>query len=451
VVTVAVVGNEFFDERITRMGGFGFSTQMVGRIFKEHPELGVRLVYVMANPSGRLDGRAYAEGETLVHGWPLINLLTTPRAAAGGAGARAEEGPQHGRAQQSSAGPAGQPDSAGLERMPTTTLWSKLYLLRSRVDLLLLIDFRNDYLPAHAALPHVPMLLWARDPRTQRQRENIKEIRLPGDHSRAQGTKTPDARGASALFKTPGVRIAVGVTWAPALRERARQAYLLPKSAIVRELPNSIGMCNADGGRLEPKPPGTESSSPSVLFLARLDPYKRPWLLVELAKAYPEVTFYVAGQSHFTGPGSFQPPPPSEVPNVRFLGHVASEADKAERLARVWFVVNLSVHEGIAVSWLEALHCCTPVLSTVNPGGIVSRYGVFVGQFGGSGMQGMPQIRQGFERLLRNTTLRRELGVAGRRHVQETHNTPRFIQQFVQLANTLGVGRAPEAAGARGG
>jgi len=84
------------------------------------------------------------------------------------------------------------------------------------------------------------------------------------------------------------------------------------------------------------------------------------------------------------------------------------------------------VHEGLAISYLEALLCKTPLLSTVNPGGIVSSYGVFVGEFSGSGMHGMPALREGFQKLVSDHTWRINLGEEGRKHVLETHNPGRF-------------------------
>lgn len=414
-VTVAIVATEFFDERVARMGGFGYSTRMIGTLFKQHPELGISVVYVMACMAERLDGRFYQQGETLVHGWPLINLCNYAEGATSG---------------------------------PGSTAWARAYLTsKARISYFLFIDYRTNYKAAHSIMPHVPVLLWARDPRTQRQRKNIEHLVVPGEHARAQGAQAPDARSARELWRT--ARIGVGMTYGPALSDRVPEAYSLPPGALVRELPNTIAPCTLHGTRLEPKPPGMEAPSPEVLFLARLDPYKRPWLLVELARAFPHVTFFAAGKSHFSGAGSFRAPPDGEVPNLRFLGHVTSEAAKAERLARAWFVVNLSVHEGVAISWLEAFHCRTPVLSTVNPGNLVALFGRFAGEWKGTGLAGLPRIKAAFAELLSNRTLRAELGVAARRHVMQTHNTPRLARKFVELAEATEALRPPGGGGAR--
>lgn len=154
---------------------------------------------------------------------------------------------------------------------------------------------------------------------------------------------------------------------------------------------------------------------------------------------FPSVRFAVLGQSHFRGSGSFTPPPGSSVPNLEFLGHVQGREQKEAMLRSAWFVVNLSAHEGVAVSWLEALACRTPILAMVNPGGLVSSFGMFTGEFPGDGTDGLGALKAGFERLLANRTLRAELGAAGRRHVRATHTEELFLRSFRNIAVHIGV------------
>ena len=68
------------------------------------------------------------------------------------------------------------------------------------------------------------------------------------------------------------------------------------------------------------------------------------------------------------------------------MAHV-NETRKRELLTRAWFIVNLSVHEGLAISFLEALACETPIVALVDPGGLVSSYGRYAGSFPGDGME----------------------------------------------------------------
>ena len=214
----------------------------------------------------------------------------------------------------------------------------------------------------------------------------------------------------------------------PALRDRLQGAYSIPPTAAA-PLPNVIRI-----HPVGPKDTG-EAPAPLVVFLARLDPYKRPWLLVALAQAFPHVSFVAAGQPHFSGTGQYTIP---RLANLHLVAHV-NETSKRELLTRAWFIINLSVHEGLAVSFLEALSCETPIIALVNPGGLVSSYGRFVGEFPGDGMAALPGLKRAFSELLSNRSLRRDLGARGRRHVQATHNEQMFLQSFSRLLRRLDV------------
>jgi len=199
-------------------------------------------------------------------------------------------------------------------------------------------------------------------------------------------------------------------------------------------LPNPVDL---PGGAM------TKASDPRVAFLARLDPYKRPWLCVELARRFPDVEFLLAGHAHYRGEGAWEP---TDLPsNVRMLGHVDGP-DKVALLRSAWVLVNTSIHEGLAVSMLEALACETPLLSCVDPGGLVSRFGVFAGRFDGNGLDALPSLQAGLGRLLGQASLRARLGSEGRQWVAQTHNPQTFLRAFRLLctqARTSGALVAP--------
>jgi hypothetical protein len=76
-----------------------------------------------------------------------------------------------------------------------------------------------------------------------------------------------------------------------------------------------------------------KSDGPRVVFLARLDPYKRPWLFVELARRFPGVGFLLLGRTHFSGLGSWTPE--AVPPNLKVMGHLDG-AEKLRLLASAW-------------------------------------------------------------------------------------------------------------------
>jgi glycosyltransferase involved in cell wall biosynthesis len=302
---------------------------------------------------------------------------------------------------------------------------------RERFDLLLTVDYNLSYSVYLRSLPRTPSIVWALDPRTTEDARRILGIRIPGAPD-----ETP--QGLESQDRSSLARIAEESAWLKRPLLVATQAPLL-----AAKLTDTLGFepwelfFLPNPGIKTPRE-GRKSERPIVVFLARLDPYKRPWLFAELARHFPHVEFRFLGQSHFTGPGAWKPE--GLAPNVRLLGHVG-EDEKMRLLSEAWVLINTSVHEGLPLSFLEALACGTPLLSCVNTGFVVSRYGIYTGRFEGSGMDGINAFRQGLQALLDDPNLRHELGENGRAWVQSTHSREAFLAAFFRLCDRAGVNR----------
>jgi glycosyltransferase involved in cell wall biosynthesis len=299
-------------------------------------------------------------------------------------------------------------------------------LRRARPDVLLSIDYRPSYDTAFKALPRTPMIVWVRDPRPPEDVAAVGRIRIPGRPE----DEVP--QGVGEIDCTPLSRV---VRWSRALGRPVRFASPAP-DALTPKAPGTYGV---DPGRLAllPNPiaverePGPKSPAPRVAFLARLDPYKRPWLFVELARAFPDVEFAMLGQAHFSGPGAWEP---SGLPaNLRLAGNISGE-EKLRELDAAWVLVNTSPHEALAVSFQEALAARTPLLACVDTEGVVSRFGVCAGRFPGDGLDALPSLRAGLEQLLGDDDLRGRLGREGRDWVCGRHTPERFMHAFRALA-----------------
>src|ERR1700722_1600836 len=55
-MNIGIVANEFFDEELGRMGGFGWAARQVARFFHSNPQLGVTVLFLAAGLTSR-DGR----------------------------------------------------------------------------------------------------------------------------------------------------------------------------------------------------------------------------------------------------------------------------------------------------------------------------------------------------------------------------------------------------------
>ena len=377
---LGVVANEFFDLSIGRMGGFGWATRQVAKCFDD-PELGVEVVFLSREAIETPDSE-----EILIHGCRLI--------------------PRH-------------PNFLEYCRR----IWAENF------DLLLSIDYRPNYTPLFGILPQTPIIVWVRDPRTPEDVAKIATIRIPGQEDvKPKGLWTPDCTALGRVYQTSKWlrRPLLFGTPATFLREKVLGTYGV-KNAEVALLPNIIDI---EPGEI------TKSEKPTVVFLARLDPYKRPWLFAELASHFPDVEFIFLGKAHFEGEGAWKPEGMPD--NVKLMGHIVGE-EKIRLLSSAWVLVNTSIHEGLAVSFQESLKCETPILSSVDPEGVVSRFGIYVGRWDGSGVESMPKFVEGLTRLLEDHQLRTRLGKEGREWVSEIHNKSHFLQVFQGLCNKAGI------------
>lgn len=380
-IKIGLVSNEFFDQRLGGMGGFGQAARRIAETFNRDPSLGVDVVYLTG-----VHRASPTEREKSVHDTRM--MLSRPRS-------------------------------------------SSYYrdLRRERIDLLMTIDYRANYRKIFRALPRTPVLVWVRDPRTPEDVAHVQTLRMPnGDGAVPQGIEPIDCTSLRGVLRTSrwlGRRVVLA-TAAPYL------AANIPATYGVRDvdsvfLPTIVEIDT----RGIPKSP-----RPTVVYLGRLDPIKRPWLFVELARHFPEAEFLVMGQSNFHGPGSWEPE--DVPPNVRMLGHL-DDIERNRHLAAAWVLVNTSVHESLSSSFLEALACEAPLVSCLDPGEVVSRFGRFAGRWDGDGMAGVPKLAEALRELLENDDLRARLGREGREWVRQTYSRAGFLEVFTDLCHRLGV------------
>ena len=295
------------------------------------------------------------------------------------------------------------------------------------------IDWYPSYLYPLCASPATPLVIWIHDPRDRA--EWLRIAATPGElafrnlGSAAELAALADEKAAAmrhlhALARREPRRI-VFATTARSLVPLARSTYRLPELRA-HWLPNPIELPAPDGAVL--------SERPSLLFLGRLDPVKRPWIAFALARRHPDVDFLIAGQSH--EPGLLAPwleryPP---VPNLKLLGHV-EDADKDRLLRSCWALLNTSVHEAEPVSFLEALSYAKPVISCHDPDGAVTRFGYPVGEVPGDGLDGdsLARFSAQIERLMADEPERRRKGIEGMLDTRRHHSFESFRSHLAAL------------------
>lgn len=382
-IRVGIVANEFFEPSLGRMGGFGWLAKAAADAFNANPNAGFEPVFLTLELRGE---------ETVVHNTPLV-------------------------------------------RRHSGKVASINAIRHADVDIMLTIDFRPLYSAIFKALPRTPAVLWVQDPRTPYDNLRIQSLRIPGNREVPQGANPIDCT----IVKN-SVR----------LSRLARRPLLFATHAhyLQEKMEGTYGVTPSDYGDLAflpdpvdtPQRSGHKSAEPTVIFLGRTDPIKRPWLFASLAERFPKVKFRLLGQSHFDGPGAWKP---TQLPdNLELCGHLDGDAKHAA-MTQAWVLVNTSIHEAMPISFIEALKYEIPLLSMQDPDGVASRFGTFVGRWDGSGEEGLPYLEDGLKLLLENESLRHKRAAAGYAWAHATHGQQLFLETFQRLARQLGVKPSP--------
>ena len=382
---LGVLASELFEPVRGRVGGFGWAAREVAALYEGRPALGVEVVLIGSEPAANCADAEHRHG-TRLH----------------------------------------QPRTSRVEFVRR--------IRRERLDVILTIDYRPSFAPILLGLPRTPVVVWARDPRAPSDHARIATLRVPGGTD-ADGVAPIDCTSLGLVARLSR-RLRRPLLWASpaprALAGHASAAYGFDVGELAA-LPNPI----------PPAAPVRKADRPTVVFLGRLDPIKRPWLFVELARQLPDAEFLLLGGRYVRGGFAWEP---NGLPtNVRLLGHVDGAA-KASALSSAWLAVNTSIHEALPVSVLEALAYAVPVVACVDPEQVVSRFGSYVGRFDGDGLEAVPPLTRALARLLDDRAERERLGSAGRRWVRAAHSPDRFVTAFASLCTAAGVGSEPEAA-----
>ncbi|MBM3762161.1 MAG: glycosyltransferase family 4 protein [Acidobacteria bacterium] len=378
---IGILADEFFDARVKGFGGFGWAAYRLLQLLESRYQGQGERVFI----SGFLH-ESFPGEELQVHGKRVI-------------------------------------------LRGATTLQDLRKLRAEKFDLLVSIDYNGTYTRYLRALPRTPAIVWIRDPRTRADVGKILSCRIPG-----QEDVVPQG-----LVSTDGESM-LGIEWESRVLGR-KLMLATPAPQLVMKMSDCYGF-EPDRVAFLPNPIELRTDEiekgerPSVVFLGRLDPIKRPWLFVELARRIPHVEFVMLGQAHFQGSGAYAV---EDAPqNLTVMGHQGEEV-KRKVLGRAWAAINTSIHEGLAVSFLESFACGTPVISCQDPEFVVSRFGRFTGRYGGSGWEGLTAFQQAIEGMLSAPEIWFERGRQARNWVRTQHGVEQFWRHWDELLVEAGL------------
>jgi glycosyltransferase involved in cell wall biosynthesis len=228
------------------------------------------------------------------------------------------------------------------------------------------------------------------------------------------------------FLRKKGIETADGlITQAQLMRYKIEQLYRTRKN--IELVPNPIPIPNEKDIK--------KSEKPTVIFLGRLDPIKRPWLFAEIATQFPNIDFLYLGESHFSAVMNATMEKYKKIKNLKFLG-LTIGARKAEILSKAWVLVNPSVYESLPISFLEALSYKMAILSCQNPDNITSNYGFYTGEILGDGYNELPKFVEGLQHLLSNDRWLAK-GEKGCKFVKNFADEKKIAKRLDQILYTL--------------
>jgi glycosyltransferase involved in cell wall biosynthesis len=201
-------------------------------------------------------------------------------------------------------------------------------------------------------------------------------------------------------------------------------------------IPSDVVPTGVDTGFFTPDVNRRSNSRPRILFVGSIRPFKQPQLLLEAASRFPGADFVIVGDGMLKAELQ-QRIIQEELPNVVLLGPLLGESLRAEYQKADVFLFP-SAWEGSPKVILEAAACGLPVIARKDyePETVIdAETGYLVASDG--------ELFFRLENLLESPRLRKQLGLAGRKHSERFDWGPitrRWEEIFLHLASC----RAPE-------
>jgi len=381
---IGIIANEFFCSEYPPLGGFGLAARNFVEFFHNRPHLNIEVTALL--PPYRGPGAP----PTSLHDTPVVQVPTSLRALGA----------------------------------------ARTVLRRARLDLLVAIDYYPSYFTRLIATPATPLTIWLRDPHAPGDWDRILGLagaRFPCEYDESVRDRFKFYRELEVTRRVFGRKVAYAVQ-EPWLLPRAQAACPWIGDDAVRMV-NRVPIPAAASGK---------PTRPTLLFIGRLVPVKRPWIYFEIAKRLPEYDFLVVGELDREQHLREMVDEAGTIPNLTFLGRRV-DADFHRVIERAWLLVNTSIHEGMPQSVLDCLALGVPVVSALDYGGTIEQFGVSVGAPSGSGLDEVEPFCRAIERLVRNPAERTALGARAHRFVQANYSDAAFFRQFTALIERLDI------------
>jgi glycosyltransferase involved in cell wall biosynthesis len=303
-------------------------------------------------------------------------------------------------------------DGKNVYKLSEHDFLSKIWLEMKDYDIYLSIEL--THLDAIVLAPrNHKHILWFQDPRPLSVWQFIETMKLMPEYSFWSPTVYEYVREHSKQIRF----ISQGVS----LKPLGRELYQLSELVNVGDLPNPITI-DFDYDLQK------QTKKNQIIFLARLESQKRPWVFCEIAKQMPMYEFYVLGQAYRRKEEMeallllY-----SDVKNLHFVGHLGGN-DKRQFLVESKILLNTSIWEGIPISWLEALSYGTLIVSCLDVENLASSFGKYIGNVPGDGLdlEAIELFKSAINFVIENEEWRKQKAQDAIKYARSKHS----IQQF---------------------
>ncbi|MDP2654690.1 MAG: glycosyltransferase family 4 protein [Candidatus Omnitrophota bacterium] len=325
------------------------------------------------------------------------------------------------------------------KRMPDTGKDFRNYarlIHEKRPDVFIAVDHFQSYEYPLMAFPNIPWVIWLKDPRDEVKFRKYATVSL---QLKAWGYEGPDEVVERSHRTLNSFRLVLKRS-----RMFGRKVCFAAESKDFIPIGKRLyGLKDLNPAILSkpiplPKMEGPEyAEKPLFLFMARLDPVKRPWIFCELAKRFKDADFVVAGKVNNPEIMEEVLAKYKDVPNLKFLGGVFG-VEKDALFRRIWALVNTSVHEGLPVTMVEAFSYGKTSIASGNLDGIAERFGFYTGEMTGDGYDSatLDRYSEPIEKIINGQLDRESLFREARRYVQEVHSFEKFEQTVRDIVST---------------
>jgi len=318
-------------------------------------------------------------------------------------------------------------DQTVLYRLPFEVWDRQSWLEKQAYNLFISIEMTEpSFRILESFTSNVPLLYWIQDPRELNMYQSrLRSMRRVRDDDWNYLNEVSD--WIKKLLERNQIFF---ISQGNSLSAIARQLYNLPSDVRIKDVANPI--------EIDDEYIFDEARSPNkIVFLGRLEAQKRAWIFCEIAKAMPQFEFFVIGA---TGVGRNEGgnakaleayrnlDGSSKIKNLHFTGHLDGNA-KNDYIRSAKILVNTSIWEGIPVSWLEALSYGTLIVSSFDRDFIVTRFGTFVGEIMGDGVDEsyINLFVDAINYWMTNDAERKVIGMKAINYVRERHSIENFV------------------------